>query len=767
MSAIDRLRQRIAERQSAAPVARIPAAIRNADRNPAANPDDLLVEVPSRTPWSALSPPLSKPASPESNTSSKPAYVQLTPLPRPHLALSEKARTKTLKALKLSQADLILLCVPTGYTDATRACVRTNALNDGVRELLLLRSTGRMKVFDRLNNEVGCDPYGSWLDAPWPGYWSFFRRATIEFVDADGERLSCSVFAPAVAKALAQAGDHLVYAELGTFRRRSLQKAQPIDLEAIGCIYPSYATPGSATKNADIRCLVKKALGNPSALESCIRHLRQSTLMEDSDMLDMINTVPGCEDVSDLADFLRRLHEPRTLEQGLALQQAARRLSVGGLAHAAQVLSYRPPHPETPLALDFRLLESLKSHLSIRLTRDQSAAVVGIAEALRSPTPMNALLCGDVGSGKTVAFALPVVAAHLGGARVAIVAPTDILADQLASKIQGFFPQARVHRAYAGDKRLPAEAICVGTTGMSTVARKCDYQPNVLIVDEQHKMALAVRRAMAAPFTHVLEASATPIPHALASTLYAGTQVFTIKQAPVERQISSFIYDDTLRSDLSRQMRNTMADGGRVLIIYPRVNAAHETSVERASFSLSEVFPGKVGHLHGKLSDGEIRQTLQSFRTGDIQMLVASTIVETGIDVPDVRLLVVREADRFGIAQLHQLRGRLARNGGAAHFAMHVDDEGAIGEETLVRLATVARSNDGFDLAEEDMRQRGFGDLLGEQQNGGISLPMRLLRLSADEVEFEMLELAIGRQSGEHRAADSDFSALGLGAAFA
>jgi len=736
MSAIDLLRQRIANRRGALPLARPPVGAQSVALADGINLGEPLATAPSL--------PLQHRAESfmVAQSINEPSHIHLTPLPKQQSTLDEKARTKTLKALKLSESDLSLLCVPSSYIDATKACIRTSAINDGARNLLLLRSTGRMKVFDRYNKAVSCAPYDNWLDAPWVGYWSLFRRASIEFVDADGLRLNCNVFAPAAARSMARVGDHLMLAELSTFRQRSLQKAQPIDLAAIGSIYPSYTTPGSATKSENIRSLVLAALDNPLATQTCVQHLRQATLMSDEQMLGLINSVPGCEDVAQMEHFLRLLHEPQTLEQGHALQHAARRLSVGGLVHAARIGSYRPPHAETPLSLDFGLLESLREQISMRLTRDQSAAVVGIAEALRSTTPMNALLCGDVGSGKTVAFALPAAAAHLSGFRVAIVAPTDILADQLAAKIQGFFHQARVHRAYAGDKHLPADAICVGTTGMAAVASKCGYRPHLLIVDEQHKMAVAVRRAMAGPSTHVLEASATPIPHALASTLYAGIQVFTIKQTPIKRDISSSIYDDTQRSDLSMQMRETLSKDGRVLIIYPRVNASHDTSVERAAANLSIVFPGKVGLLHGKLHDDEIKQTLLNFREGRIPLLVASTIVETGIDIPDVRLLVVREADRFGIAQLHQLRGRLARNGGAAHFALHVDDMGAISEETLQRLNSIVSYNDGFLLAEEDMRQRGFGDLLGDQQNGDISLPMRLLKLSSDEVEGELLALA-------------------------
>lgn len=743
MSAIDRLRERINEKRSPAVLHQRHERVRT-NEGKGGPLDDLMQGHQVQTP-----PPTTpifslqgrRPGLAGAPASDKPAYVSLAPLPKTPSILNEKSRSKTLKALKLSQSELILLCVPSSYTDATKACIRTSALDDGVREMLLLRSTGRIKVFDRFNNEISCEPYGSWLDAPWPGYWSLFRRASIEMVDADGTRLYCNAFSPAAAKSMAQPGSQLVNAELATFRQRTLQKAQPVDMAAIGHIYPSYATPGSSTKNEDIRSLVSEALSNPAAIDACVHFLHQSTLMSHNELLALIQSIPDCWEIPSVGAFLRLLHEPTSLEQALWLQHASRRLAVGGLVHASQTQSFREPHPDAPLNLDFSVLESLKAHLPMKLTRDQSSVVVAMMESMRTPTPMNALLCGDVGTGKTLAFSVPAAAAHLSGARVSIIAPTQILADQLAEKIQGFFPQTQVHRVYAGDKQMPSSAICVGTIGMTTVAQKCGYQPHLLIVDEQHKMAVAARRAMAGPFTHVLEASATPIPHALASTLYSGTKMLVLKQSPVARDVSSCIYDDRQRSEISKQIRDTIGSGGRVLIIYPRVSAAQDASVEQAAANLSAVLPGKVGYLHGKLSDSDVRQTLQSFRDGHIPLLVASTIVETGIDVPDIRLLVVRQADRFGIAQLHQLRGRLARNGGAAQFVMHVDDVAAIADETMVRLEAVANIKDGFLLAEEDMRQRGFGDLLGEQQNGGISLPMRLLSMSAAEVDAEVQAL--------------------------
>lgn len=216
--------------------------------------------------------------------------------------------------------------------------------------------------------------------------------------------------------------------------------------------------------------------------------------------------------------------------------------------------------------------------------------------------------------------------------------------------------------------------------------------------------------------------------------------MITLHQIPVQRNIVSMIAGEAQRSDISKRIRLTLDSGARVAIIYPRVSSQESANVENAAARLEQFFPGKIACVHGKLKDEQIQAELEAFRRAEKPLLIASSIVETGIDVPDIRLLVVREADRFGIAQLHQMRGRLARNGGEGTFIMWVDDPQQMQKTTRERLQALERSNDGFALAEEDMRIRGFGDLLGEQQNGAISLPMRLLRLDVNDVEKEISE---------------------------
>ena len=665
--------------------------------------------------------------------------------------LSEAKRAKLMKALKIEDVRLALLCVPSGFIDGTRAVARTRNCPDGLHATFVVRTSGHMRVFDRDNQEVSLDYFQTWLDAPWRGYWSRFRRAAIEAYDEEGERIILGTFSPRDARRLLVPGTHLLQGQIGTGRSRYLTKITLLPDAAIGRIYVSYTTPGSTTSDEGVRALVLEALSIPDATDACIDYLREQTLMDEGALLDVVRSIDGCSDLESMHDFLRQLHTPANAEQAKALRAAARRLAVVGLVHAAKRQNWRKPHSKAPININLQLIEQLKKQLPFTLSREQSSAVVAICEALRSSTPLTGLLTGDVGSGKTFVFSLPAVAAHLSGARVAIIAPTEILADQISHKLQSYFPQARIERVYAGAKNIDPNAILVGTIGLGSVANKLGYTPDFLVVDEQHKMAVAARRAMAAEHTHILEASATPIPHALASTIFAGTTMITLRRCPVERDITSTVVGPHLRSEISRQIKQALAEGARAAIIYPRVaNTTEGASVERAARNLRAFFgEDKVAVLHGKMPDEDIRRELQAFRDGSKPLLAASTIVETGIDVPDIRVLVVRQADRFGIAQLHQLRGRLARNGGQGYFYMWVDPPADgdldplnplshLDPLTNQRLNAVANINDGFALAEEDMRQRGFGDLLGEQQNGNITVPMRLLNLEVSEIEEEV-----------------------------
>lgn len=646
----------------------------------------------------------------------------------------DPAQQRVLKSLGLANVGHALLCVPTSYIDCRFPVAVVNDIAKDARGLFWLRKTGAIEAIDQHKKVVSCGHYDSMFDAPYQGYWSRVRKLDVELEDVEGNRVWISYFNPWKARGEARTGPLLVEGEVKVFgRRKYLTSVVLPPPETSGRVWVRYVCPG-APSEAAVLGLVDAARSNSTNLGACAHAVISASLLSERQLLDIAMAASG-QTYPSLPDFFRCLHEPQTPESGVSAAFAARAMGVAGICSAAKAANTRFPHAKAPLHLQDDEIERLIASQVETLTVDQVSAIGGLVEALKAPQPLNGLLSGDVGTGKTLVFLIPAVAAHLSGAQVAIVSPTEILANQVYKNICHRFPQARVERVVAGGKILDSSAILVGTSGLGSVAKKASWIPNFLIIDEQHKLSTKDRSSMVGPWTHQLEASATPIPRSLAATLFSGTQVFELHQAPVKRAITSFVLDESERAQAVSWMRKSFEEGHRIAVIYPKVaaSAAEDTKLVRsvldAAESLQIRFPGKVVMLHGKLSSEELQKNLEDYRSGACPIVVASTIMETGIDIPDIRLMIVKNADNFGTAQLHQLRGRLARNGGAAKFVMMVDSTDALQDDTHERLKTVEKVSDGYALAEADMTNRGFGDLAGLAQSGNTASIFKLLRL--------------------------------------
>lgn len=663
--------------------------------------------------------------------------------PQPGASSPVELRQKTQRALDLADPALALLCVPSSFMDCTHARTRLESIASEERGLLYLHKTGRIWATDEQKRPVEPHPYASLYDAPWPTHWRRIQQVRIEVRDDAGCTAYITSFG-ASARSQQQQGPVLVYATVQHWGNAIyLNKADAMPQEAFGRVWPRYSTPGSTTNEAGVRALVEYAQGIDDAPQRCIHELVRTTLLDERQLLAIAqqaasqhpSTHAPAPVPQSMTQWLQWMHTPPTLEHANIAVACARALAVQGIRHAARRANERAPHVKSALPLTQSHINQAKSAQPEKLTPDQNGAIDRIIAALQKPAPLMGLLTGDVGTGKTLTFAIPAVAAHLCGANVCIIAPTDILADQIYRNLRRRFPFARLERVLTGRKIADPSAILIGTAGLSTVAAKIGYDPGLLIIDEQHKLATEMRSALCRPWTHVLEASATPIPRSLASSLFAGMEVFTLNSAPVKRDIRSHLLDERQRPIITKALRKTVISGARAALIYPRVNTTAEsgTSVLQAAQTLAEHFPDQVGALHGKMKGEEIQTALQALSEGTKPIVVASTVMETGIDVPDIRVLVVRDADNFGAAQLHQLRGRLARNGGCADFYMLVRSLDDLPPETMERLAMVRDTCDGYALAEADMRQRGFGDLTGEAQSGAAMSAFRLLPLQVED----------------------------------
>ncbi|KWT65063.1 MULTISPECIES: DEAD/DEAH box helicase [unclassified Variovorax] len=676
-----------------------------------------------------------------------------------------------LSRLKLSDPDLALLCVPAAYVDCTSSISDLDEADQSGKtsHLLSLVVTDRVMA---VNKDKSPASWGGRVitsmaelqEKQYP-FWKNIGRLQIEVADDTGRIAYLNSFAPWGWRST-QIGSKVHF--LGTVKRFGDKLyvepgAEQPHSAAIGGIWARYlGMPGRVTGEA-VTGAVHAVLDKEAAYLKCERHIVAAMQLDEAGVLacvqyDLADLAKGVPVFSSLRELLVALHRPGSVGAGERALQLAQRIDAASIRTAARTQSKRQPHRDAPLIVPDQQVLALAAKQAETLTDDQRNAILGIASALRSPVPMNGLIPGDVGTGKTLTFLLPAIVAHQNGASVVIMAPTIILANQIAKQIvRRFAGEIRgVERVEAGKKIRNKDHILVGTSGLTSACSKAGIVPNVLVMDEQHKLSVQTRGALVGPATHVIEATATPIPRSLATVFFDGMQVFTLRQAPVERFITSHIVDVRSRGAVTRAIRETIAAGRRVLVVYPRVDSAEITrkakvskegtqldlraatedttrtaqGVVAAAATFEQAFPGKVVALHGLLSDDEKDAAIQQITSLEKPLAVASVVVETGIDIPDIGLVVIRDADRLGLSQLHQLRGRLVRNGGAADFFMMVESIDTLEDAALERLMACKLTTNGFRLAEIDMKQRGFGSYVDDSQTGSSQGVFRLTKIA-------------------------------------
>lgn len=389
------------------------------------------------------------------------------------------------------------------------------------------------------------------------------------------------------------------------------------------------------------------------------------------------------------------------------------------------------------LAVDRALLDRFTAALPYELTPSQVRAIHAIEADLRSPQPMLRLLQGDVGSGKTVVAAAACTMAASAGAQAAVMAPTEILAEQHHFVLQKLLRGLPVRLGYlAGglgrsERRDLLAAIADGEVDVvvgthALIEQDVTFRDLALaVVDEQHRFGVVQRAALEAKgkATNILVMSATPIPRTLVLTLYGEFSVSVLEEMPNSRGAVRTVWlSESRREDAYRDVAGWLARGEKGYVVFPLIAESEELDLRAALAGYAELrqrFPGHgVALLHGQMPPEERRAALDAFRLGSVQLLVATTVVEVGLDVPAASFLVIEHADRFGLAQLHQLRGRIGRKGQPA-VCYAIGDPTT--DEARERLSAFRDLADGFKIAEADLRIRGPGDLLGTQQSGFLS----------------------------------------------
>jgi len=382
-------------------------------------------------------------------------------------------------------------------------------------------------------------------------------------------------------------------------------------------------------------------------------------------------------------------------------------------------------------------LTEFTEKLAFELTGAQRRAIEDASRDMASGVPMNRLVQGDVGSGKTMVAAAAAWMAFRAGLQSAVMAPTEILAVQHYETLSKLFETLGMKTALltgsmpAAKKREISARIAAGEVDVAigTHALITDSvvfnKLGLVITDEQHRFGVAQRSALAlkGENAHMLVMSATPIPRTLALMLYGDLDISRIDELPPGRRpVKTFAVDESYRERIENFIRRLVGEGRQVFVVCPLVEDAEglddgRKAVEAYAKRLSEdVFPDlKVGFIHGRLKQKKKDEIMAAMAAGEIDILVATTVIEVGIDIPNAALMVVENSERFGLAQLHQLRGRVGRG---KHESFCVLFENGGGEVTKERIKVMCESNDGFKIAEADLKLRGPGDFFGSRQHG-------------------------------------------------
>ncbi|HEU4949978.1 MAG TPA: ATP-dependent DNA helicase RecG, partial [Candidatus Deferrimicrobiaceae bacterium] len=417
-----------------------------------------------------------------------------------------------------------------------------------------------------------------------------------------------------------------------------------------------------------------------------------------------------------------------------------RRLIFGELFSLQWALALRRAGMEreeaTPLPWDREIVDEIKRRLPFDLTGAQRRVVNEILKDLGKPHPMHRLLQGDVGSGKTIVAWIAAMVAWRHGVQSAVMAPTEILAEQHYRRFIALSTGLPVRvvllsaalppkgREAVRERIRDGEAdIIVGTHAL--IQESVEFRDLALgVIDEQHRFGVLQRaslRRKARISPHLLVMTATPIPRTLAITLYGDLDVSVIDEMPRGRiPVRTKVVTEDGRRTVFEEIRKEIAGGGRAYVVLPLVEESERVALRdatRTAERLREAFPGiGVGLLHGRMKAAEKEATMGRFKSGELQLLVSTTVVEVGVDVPEATVMVVEHAERFGLSQLHQLRGRVGR--GTRPSSCFLMAGGEQGEDAVARLSVMERTVDGFRIAEEDLRIRGPGDFAGVRQSG-------------------------------------------------
>jgi len=624
------------------------------------------------------------------------------------------ALAKTLERLDLFRVEDLLFLLPLRYEDRTQL-VKLGALESGTRclvtgEVLLAETVyrGRRNLLVRISDGSGQVTLR---------FFHFSRQQQAQF--QPGGRVSCF---GEVRKG--SAGFEMIHPEY-----RVLREDQDAAInETLTAIYP--ATEG--VQQVRLRSLTDQAL-------QCMRDSPPQELLPDAVRKSLA--------LPELAEAINYLHRPppdadveRMLEGRHPCQK---RLAFEELlAHYVSLRSLREltrTESALPLRAGDEEIERFTAELPFDLTGAQQRVVAEILDDMAEPHPMMRLIQGDVGSGKTVVAAIACLKAIGSNMQAAIMAPTELLAEQHWHNFSEWLKPLNIELAWlSGSQRTKARrdslAAIADGSGQLAVGTHALFQEGVtfnnlalIVIDEQHRFGVHQRVALREKgisekvYPHQLVMTATPIPRTLAMVAYADLDTSIIDELPPGRQpVQTVALPNTRRDEVVERVRKACESGQQAYWVCPLIEESEVLDFEAAQVSydmLTKALPNiRVGLVHGRMRSVEKERGMGAFKDGTIQLLVATTVIEVGVDVPNATLMIIENAERMGLSTLHQLRGRVGRGSEQSHCVLLY--KAPLGQVARSRLAVLRDTNDGFVVAQRDLELRGPGEMLGTRQTG-------------------------------------------------
>lgn len=540
--------------------------------------------------------------------------------------------------------------------------------------------------------------------------------------------------------------EYIVFGKPGVFGGRyqfthpDIEKAENLELSSMG-MQPYYITTEKMKKSGLLSRQVEKIT------QILVEKIAQATLPE-----TLPPFITGPLHLISRTEAFRLIHYPKTVYD---VQRAQQRLKFEELFYVQlNILRYASDHRKRYrgyiLEKVGRIFNAFyKDNLKFELTGAQKRVMHEIRDDLRSGRQMNRLLQGDVGSGKTLVALMTMLIAIDNGFQACMMAPTEILAEQHLETIREFLKGLDIRvelltGSVKGKKREQIlEALAKGEVNILIGTHAIIEAPvefhrlGIAVIDEQHRFGVAQRAKLwnkSKNPPHILVMTATPIPRTLAMTIYGDLDVSVIDELPPGRKPIQTIHRyDKQMGTLYKGIRQQIAEGRQVYIVYPLIQESEKIdlkNLEEGYNNMCELFPDlKLSKIHGKMKPKEKDAEMQKFASGETQILVATTVIEVGVNVPNASVMIILDAQRFGLSQLHQLRGRVGRGANQSYCILVTNHE--LSKETRMRIDIMCETNDGFQIAEADLKLRGPGDLEGTQQSG-IAFDLKIADIARD-----------------------------------